>query len=79
MNLILVFLVFVFFLLQDYKYIFPDEIPSGLSPIRGTEHQIDLVPEAIIPNRPIYISNFDETKELQRKVEELMLKGYIRV
>jgi hypothetical protein len=26
------------FLLQDYKYIFPDEIPSGLSPIRGNEH-----------------------------------------
>jgi len=67
------------FLLQDYKYIFPDEIPSVLSPIRGTEHQIDFVPEAIIPNRPIYRSNFDETKELQRKMEELMLKGYIRV
>jgi len=78
-NLILVFLVFVFFLLQNYKYIFPDEISSGLSPIRGTEHQIDLVPEAIIPNRPIYKSNLDETKELQKKVEELMLKGYIRV
>jgi hypothetical protein len=79
MNLILVFLVFVFFLLQDYKYIFSDEIPSGLSPIRGTEHQINLISEAIIPNRPIYISNFDEKKELQRKVEELMLKGYMRV
>jgi hypothetical protein len=49
-----------------------------LSPIRGIEYQIDFVPGASIPNRSAYRSNPEETKELQRQVEELMLKGYIR-
>ena len=29
-------------------------------------------------NRPAYRSNPEETKELQRQVEELMTKGYVR-
>ena len=55
-------------LLQEFKDVFPDDIPSGLSPIRGIEHQIDFVPGASIPNRPAYRSNPEETKELQRQV-----------
>ena len=57
---------------------FPNAISSGLPPIRGIEHQIDFIPGASIPNRPAYRSNPEETKELQRQVEELMGKGYIR-
>ncbi|KAH9687341.1 hypothetical protein KPL70_014729 [Citrus sinensis] len=41
-------------LLQDFDDVFPNEVPNGLPPIRGIEHQIDLVPRAIIPNRPAY-------------------------
>ncbi|KAJ7002777.1 hypothetical protein NC653_008093 [Populus alba x Populus x berolinensis] len=33
---------------------------------------------ASIPNSPAYRSNPEETKELQRQVDELMMKGYIR-
>uniref|UniRef100_A0A2N9H3I3 Uncharacterized protein n=1 Tax=Fagus sylvatica TaxID=28930 RepID=A0A2N9H3I3_FAGSY len=51
---------------------------SGLPPIRGIEHQIDFVPGATIPNRPAYRSNPEETKELQRQVEELLAKGHVR-
>ena len=47
-------------------------------PIRGIEHQIDFVPGAAIPNRPAYRSNPEETKELQRQVEDLMNRGYVR-
>ena len=65
-------------LLQEFKDIFPEEIPNGLPPIRGIEHQIDFVPGAIIPNRPAYRSNPEETKELQRQVSDLMQKGYVR-
>ena len=57
---------------------FPNDVPSGLPPIRGIEHQIDFVPGAIIPNRPAYRSNLEETKELQRQVEELLTKGHVR-
>jgi hypothetical protein len=28
-------------LLQEFKNVFPTEIPPGLSPLRGIEHQID--------------------------------------
>jgi hypothetical protein len=57
-------------LLQEYEDVFPNNVPSGLPPIRGIEHQIDFVPGVTIPNRPAYRSNPEETKELQRQVEE---------
>jgi hypothetical protein len=38
-------------LLQEFEDVFPKEMPSGLPPIKGIEHQIDLVPGAIIPNQ----------------------------
>jgi hypothetical protein len=63
--------------LQQYGDVFPNDT-SGLPPIRGIEHQIDYVPDAIIPNRPAYRSNPEETKKLQRQVEELMSKGHVR-
>ncbi|GKV07031.1 hypothetical protein SLEP1_g18842 [Rubroshorea leprosula] len=63
---------------QDFKDVFPDVVPNGLPPIRGTEHQIDFIPGATIPNRPAYRSNPNETKELQRRVKELIEKGHVR-
>ncbi|KAL4367917.1 hypothetical protein GQ457_05G021280 [Hibiscus cannabinus] len=69
---------FIVSLLQEFEDLFLKEIPSGLPPIRGIEHQIDFVPGAVIPNRPAYRSNPEETKELQRQVSELMEKGYVR-
>ncbi|XP_040932065.1 uncharacterized protein [Gossypium hirsutum] len=63
---------------QDFQDVFWEETPSGLPTLRGIEHQIDFVSGAIIPNRPAYRANPEETKELQRQVNELMEKGYIR-
>ncbi|XP_041011316.1 uncharacterized protein LOC121255094 [Juglans microcarpa x Juglans regia] len=62
---------------QEFEVVLPEEVPYGLPPIRGIEHQIDFMPGASIPNRPAYRSNPKETKELQRQVSEL-LKGYER-
>jgi hypothetical protein len=64
--------------MQEFDDVFPEDIPNGLPPLRGIEHQIDLVPEASIPNNPAYKSNPEKTKELKRQVDELMMKGYIR-
>ena len=65
-------------LLQEYADVFPKEVPPGLPPIRGIEHQIDLIPGASLPNRAPYRTNPDETKEIQRQVQELLNKGYVR-
>ncbi|XP_074265516.1 uncharacterized protein LOC141587954 [Silene latifolia] len=39
-------------LIAQYQDVFSTELPSGLPPLRGIEHQIDLVPGSVLPNRP---------------------------
>ena len=65
-------------LLQEFEDVFPEEIPDGVPPIRGIEHQIDFIPGASLPNRPAYRTNPEETKEIQRQVEEYLIKGQVR-
>ncbi|XP_074278564.1 uncharacterized protein LOC141602156 [Silene latifolia] len=65
-------------LIQKYKEVFPAELPSGLPPLRGIEHRIDLVPGSVLPNRPAYKCDLTATKELQHQIEELMTKGFVR-
>ena len=36
--------------LQDFDDVFPEEVPPGLPPLCGIEHQIDLIPRATLPN-----------------------------
>jgi hypothetical protein len=45
--------------------------------LHGIEYQIDLIPGASLPNRPPYLTNSKETKEIQRQVQELLDKGYV--
>ncbi|XP_010525370.1 PREDICTED: uncharacterized protein LOC104803186 [Tarenaya hassleriana] len=65
-------------LLDQFRDVFPEDIPAGLPPIHGIEHQIDLVPGASLPNRPAYRMNPEKTKELEKQIRELLGKGYIR-
>jgi hypothetical protein len=37
-------------LLQEYADVFSAKVPPGLPPIRGIEHQIDLIPGVSLPN-----------------------------
>ena len=36
-------------ILQEFADVFPQDVPPGLPPIRGIEHQIDLIPGASLP------------------------------
>ena len=65
-------------LLQEFADLFPEEIPYGLPPLRGIEHQIAFITSSSIPNRPAYRANPEETKEIQRQVDELIQKGFVR-
>ena len=49
-------------LLQEFQYVFPDELPPGLPPLRGIEHRIDFIPGAPLPNKAPYRVNPEETK-----------------
>ncbi|KAK1686980.1 hypothetical protein QYE76_047828 [Lolium multiflorum] len=62
-------------LLQEFQDVFPDELPHGLPPLRGIEHRIDLIPGAPLPNRAAYRTNPEETKEIQRQIQDLLAKG----
>ncbi|XP_047259435.1 uncharacterized protein LOC124891964, partial [Capsicum annuum] len=63
---------------DDYKDVFPKELPQGLPPLRGIEHQIDFVPGSQSPNKSAYRSNPTDTKELQHQVKKFLNKGYIK-
>jgi len=65
-------------LLKEFGDVFPKDNPHGLHFLRGIEHQIDLILGASLPNKPAYRSNLEETKEIQRKAESLMEKGWVR-
>ena len=59
-------------LLQEFQDVFPDELPPGLPPLRGIEHCVDLIPGAPLPNKAPYRINPEETKEIQRQVQQLI-------
>ena len=65
-------------LLQEFQVVFPDELPPGLPPLRGIEHRIDLIPGAPLPNKAPYRVNLEETKEIQRQVQQLIDNGHVR-
>jgi len=64
-------------LVKEYEDVFQDP-PKGLPPLRGIEHQIDFMPGVSLPNRPAYRTNPQETKEIQRQVEDLLAKGWVQ-
>ncbi|RDX81999.1 hypothetical protein CR513_37270, partial [Mucuna pruriens] len=63
---------------KEFIDVFSEEVPHGLPPLKGIEHQIDLIPSCSIPNRPAYRTNPEGTKEIQKQVNELLQKGFMR-
>ena len=65
-------------ILAEFVDVVLEEIPHGLPPMRDIQHQIDLVPGSVLPNKPAYRMSPKEDEELTRQVDELLNKGLIR-
>jgi hypothetical protein len=62
-------------LLQEFKDVFAAKIPSGLPPLRGIEHQIDLIPGATLPNHAAYRTNPKRLRESNDKSKSFWTTG----
>eukprot|EP00257_Ricinus_communis_P016000 XP_015574040.1 uncharacterized protein LOC107261174 [Ricinus communis] len=64
--------------IKEFEDLFPDEIPNGLPPIRGIEHQIDFVPGRFVvvyfDDILIYSRSYDEHAKHVRLVLETLRK-----
>ncbi|XP_074291087.1 uncharacterized protein LOC141617848 [Silene latifolia] len=64
-------------LVKEFEDVLLEDLPPGLPPSRGIEHQIDLIPGASLLNKAAYRCKPGETKKLQRQIEELMDRSYV--
>ena len=65
-------------LLDEFKDVFPDDLPRGLPPARDVDHHIELIPGASVPQRLTYRLSPAEQDELKLQLADLLDKGFIR-
>ena len=65
-------------IVNEFKDVFPDDLPSGPPPRRDVDHRIELEPGQQPPSRPTYRMSQPELDELNRQLTELMSKGHIQ-
>jgi len=65
-------------ILDEYRDVFPDELPAGLPPSREVDHKIELVANSSPPSRPTFRMSASELVELQSQLAELTRSGFIQ-
>jgi hypothetical protein len=64
--------------MQDYRDVFPSELPPGLPPSRDVDHRIELLPGSTPPSRPTFRLSATELEELKKQLAELTASGFIQ-
>ncbi|GBG87829.1 hypothetical protein CBR_g45985 [Chara braunii] len=66
-------------LIREYRDVFPPYFSySGIPPMRGVEHSIQLVPDYRVHHQAPYRLSIPEATELKRQLEELLRLGFIK-
>jgi hypothetical protein len=64
--------------LEEFKDVFPDELPNSLPPTRSRDFKIELVPGAAPIKKGLYRLSKKETEELRYQLHDLLEKGFIQ-
>ena len=65
-------------IVQEYKDIFPMDLPPGLPPVRmGHEFKIELEDDTPPIHRPIYKFSPLELEEVKKQIQSMLKHGYI--
>lgn len=65
-------------LLDEFKDVFPEELPNGLPPKRKQQFKIELVGDAKPHKKGIYRLSETECQELLKHLRDLLNKGFIQ-
>src|SRR5688572_573133 len=65
-------------ILEDYKDVFPEQLPKGLLPRRNVDHKIILELESKPPFGPVYRISFKKQDELKKQLQKLLQQGAIQ-
>ena len=63
---------------EEFKDVFPDQLPVGLPPEREVDHKIELLPDAKPFSRPPTRMSVKELQELKNQLNDLTAQGFIR-
>ena len=65
-------------IIEEFKDVFPDELPKGLPPSRSHDFKIELTPGAEPIKKGLYRLSTKETEELKSQIQDLLEKGFIQ-
>ena len=65
-------------ILEKFVDVFLEQIPHGLLSMRYIQHQIDLIPSLVFPNKLASIMSPKEHEELKTQVDDLLDKGLVQ-
>jgi hypothetical protein len=65
-------------LLEEYRDVFPADLPKELPPSRTVDHRIELTPGSGPVSRPIYRLSLSEMEELKRQLDDLLEHKFIQ-
>ena len=62
----------------EFVDVMPKEIPHGFPPMKGIQHQIDLISGLVFPNKLAFMKSPKEHEEFKTQVDDFLDKGLVQ-